>query len=52
MSPEVAMGSSERPSSERYFRQGKMAVPDLCFNGLPGYLYTDATCLEALLLLL
>ena len=49
--PEVAMGSSERPSSERYFRQGKMVVPDLCFNGLPGYIYTDATCLAALLLL-
>lgn len=45
------MGSSERPSSERYFRQGKMVVPDLCFNGLPGYIYTDATCLAALLLL-
>lgn len=45
------MDSSERPSSERFFRQGKMAVPDLCFNGMPGYLYTGATCLAALLLL-
>ena len=45
------MDSNERPSSERYFRQGKRAVPDLCFNGLPGYLYTGATCLAALLLL-
>lgn len=45
------MESSERPSSERYFKQGKMAVPDLCFNGLPGYIYTDATCLTAMLLL-
>lgn len=50
-SDEVAMDSSERPSSERFFRQGKMAVPDLCFNGMPGYLYTGATCLAALLLL-
>lgn len=45
------MDSSERPSSERYFRQGKMGVPDLCFNGMPGYPYTGATCLTALLLL-
>lgn len=50
-SQEAAMDSSERPSSERYFRQGKMPVPDLCFNGLPGYAYTDATCLTAMLLL-
>lgn len=45
------MDSSKRPSSERYFRQGKMFVPDLCFNGLPGYVYTDAACLTAMLLL-
>lgn len=45
------MDSSERPSSELFFRQGKMGVPDLCFNGMPGYLYTGATCLAALLLL-
>lgn len=28
-----------------------MVVPDLCFNGLPGYIYTDAACLTASLLL-
>jgi hypothetical protein len=28
-----------------------MTVPDLCFNGMPGYHYTGATCLAALLLL-
>lgn len=28
-----------------------MTVPDLCFNGMPGYPYTGATCLAALLLL-
>ena len=38
-------------SGERPFRLGRKAVPDLCFNGLPGYLYTGATCLAALLLL-
>ena len=45
------MNSSENSSSERYFRQGEIVVPDLCFNGLPGSIYTDATCLTALLLL-
>jgi hypothetical protein len=45
------MDSSERPASERYFRQGKMPVPVLCLTGLPGYVYTDATCLTAMLLL-
>jgi hypothetical protein len=47
----VPMNASENASSQRYFRQGEMVVPDLCFHGLPGCIYTDATCLTALLLL-
>jgi hypothetical protein len=43
--------SGERPSNERYFGKGKMVVPDICVNGMPGYLYTGATCMAALLLL-